>query len=75
MALTLVVVVGIGVFYVTLYPIHTDKSPLIKDLMLLWQELYPQLSDSILEAERVKRDAAAQTTPAAAAATSTGLTV
>lgn len=34
MALTLVVVVGIGVFYVTLYPIDSDKSPLIKDLML-----------------------------------------
>ena len=34
MALTLVVVVGIGIFYVTLYPIDSDKSPLIKDLML-----------------------------------------
>jgi hypothetical protein len=34
MALTLVVVVGIGVFYVTLYPIDSEKSPLIKDLML-----------------------------------------
>ena len=34
MALTLVVVVGIGIFYVTLYPIDSEKSPLIKDLML-----------------------------------------
>jgi hypothetical protein len=34
MALTLVVIVGIGVFYVTLYPIDSQKSPLIKDLML-----------------------------------------
>jgi hypothetical protein len=34
MALTLVVIVGIGIFYVTLYPIDSDKSPLIKDLML-----------------------------------------
>ena len=54
MALTLVVIVGIGIFYVTLYPIDSDKSPLIKDLMLLCPGPYPQSLDSILEAEQVR---------------------
>jgi hypothetical protein len=69
-----VVVVGIGVFYVTLYPIDSEKSPLIKDLMLTLAGAISSIVGFYFGG-RAGQESSSTATPAAAVAPSTASSV